>query len=200
VGSGDQSFLAGDGRGYNTLLIVPDETDDVLRTLIGIKNGDGKVDPSNIDDAAMSAARYLCASGGSLASPEGWMRAILSYNHSVDYTRSVRAAADGYAAATGADPIPTEPPLSDQDRQDQGRDKDAKQPDPKPEQPTPPVTPPTTPPVSPPVTPPTTEPPTTPPSTPATPPATAQPSPEPSAPKSNPGADQGAPAPSSATS
>ncbi|GAA1048352.1 lytic transglycosylase domain-containing protein [Arthrobacter russicus] len=171
-------------------------------------NGDGKADPSNIDDAAMSAARYLCASGGSLASPEGWMRAILSYNHSVDYTRSVRAAADGYAAATSADPIPTEPPLSDQDKQDQGRDKDAKQPDPKPEQPTspvtppptPPVTPPTTPPVSPPVTPPTTEPPTTPPSTPATPPATAQPSPEPSAPKSNPGADQGAPAPSSATS
>jgi long-subunit acyl-CoA synthetase (AMP-forming) len=28
-----RTFLAGDGRGYNTLLIVPDETDDVLRTL-----------------------------------------------------------------------------------------------------------------------------------------------------------------------
>lgn len=156
-------------------------------------NGNGKADPANIDDASMSAARYLCASGGSLASSEGWMRAILSYNHSVDYTRSVRAAADGYAAATGVDRIPAEPALTDEDKKDEGRDKkDDKQPEPKPEpkpeQPAPPVTePPTAPPTSPappPATPQPTTPPVTPPSAPPANPSTPPPSPSSSAPSS----------------
>jgi membrane-bound lytic murein transglycosylase B len=56
-------------------------------------------DPQNIDDAAMSAARYLCASGGDLASAEGWWEAVLTYNRSVEYGRNVFSGADAYARA-----------------------------------------------------------------------------------------------------
>jgi membrane-bound lytic murein transglycosylase B len=62
-------------------------------------SGDGVADPNQIDDAALSAARYLCASG-SMASGDGWRAAILSYNHSDAYVNSVAAVANRYAAAT----------------------------------------------------------------------------------------------------
>ncbi|WP_067686242.1 lytic transglycosylase domain-containing protein [Nocardia jejuensis] len=52
--------------------------------------------PDNIDDAALAAARYLCASGGDLATSSGWRRAILAYNHSDAYVTQVRTAALGY--------------------------------------------------------------------------------------------------------
>ncbi|MFB7718362.1 murein transglycosylase [Nocardia sp. NPDC056100] len=52
--------------------------------------------PDNIDDAALAAGRYLCASGGDLSTPVGWRRAIFSYNHSAAYVSQVRAAALGY--------------------------------------------------------------------------------------------------------
>ncbi len=62
-------------------------------------SGDGVADPNQIDDAALTAARYLCASG-SMASGDGWRAAILSYNHSDAYVNSVAAMANRYAAAT----------------------------------------------------------------------------------------------------
>ena len=62
-------------------------------------SGDGVADPNQIDDAALSAARYLCASG-SLASGDGWRTAILSYNHSDAYVNSVAAVSNRYSAAT----------------------------------------------------------------------------------------------------
>lgn len=63
-------------------------------------NGDGQVpDPQNIDDAALSAARYLCASGGNLSTAEGWWRAVLTYNRSVAYGQDVFSGADAYAKA-----------------------------------------------------------------------------------------------------
>lgn len=52
--------------------------------------------PDNIDDAALAAARYLCAAGGDLATASGWRRAVLAYNHSVVYLGQVRNAATGY--------------------------------------------------------------------------------------------------------
>ncbi|WP_377107767.1 lytic transglycosylase domain-containing protein [Propionicimonas sp. T2.31MG-18] len=61
-------------------------------------NGDGRADPNQIDDAALTAARYLCASG-SLTTPERWRAAVLSYNHSGAYVDAVAAAANTYAAA-----------------------------------------------------------------------------------------------------
>ncbi|OLF15326.1 murein transglycosylase [Actinophytocola xanthii] len=63
-------------------------------------NGDGEApDPQNIDDAALSAAKYLCASGGDLSSADGWWRAVLTYNRSVAYGQDVFSGADAYAKA-----------------------------------------------------------------------------------------------------
>jgi membrane-bound lytic murein transglycosylase B len=63
-------------------------------------NGDGAApDPQNIDDAALSAARYLCASGGDLSSAQGWWKAVLTYNESVTYGQDVFSGADAYARA-----------------------------------------------------------------------------------------------------
>jgi membrane-bound lytic murein transglycosylase B len=65
-------------------------------------NGDGVRDPHQLDDAALAAARYLCADGRDTASGEGWWDGVLTYNRSVDYARLVWAAADRYATATAA--------------------------------------------------------------------------------------------------
>lgn len=64
-------------------------------------NGDGTADPSNIDDAALSAATYLCAHGRDLSTAQGWSDAIYSYNQSDPYIRQVRAQATAYAVKTG---------------------------------------------------------------------------------------------------
>jgi len=61
-------------------------------------NGDGVKDPQNVDDAALAAARYLCASS-SMSTPTAWRAAIQSYNNSSPYIDSIAAAANRYAAA-----------------------------------------------------------------------------------------------------
>ncbi|MBV9139814.1 MAG: lytic transglycosylase domain-containing protein [Pseudonocardiales bacterium] len=60
-------------------------------------NNDGISDPQNIDDAALAAAQYLCADNRNLASGDGWLRAILSYNSSLDYAQRVYGFAQSYA-------------------------------------------------------------------------------------------------------
>ncbi|RSM39964.1 murein transglycosylase [Amycolatopsis balhimycina DSM 5908] len=62
-------------------------------------NGDGLGDPQQIDDAALAAARYLCAGGRDMASSSGWWAGILSYNNSTEYAQKVFGLADGYAKA-----------------------------------------------------------------------------------------------------
>lgn len=59
-------------------------------------NGDGKADPFNINDAALTAARYLCAAGGNLRTHAGQVAAVLSYNHSDQYLAQVLALANAY--------------------------------------------------------------------------------------------------------
>ncbi|CAM5601900.1 lytic murein transglycosylase [Streptomyces purpurascens] len=54
-------------------------------------NGDGRTDPNNVFDAALAAGRYLCAGGRDLSVPAALDRAILGYNHSAAYLRTVRA-------------------------------------------------------------------------------------------------------------
>ncbi|MGW5055588.1 lytic transglycosylase domain-containing protein [Actinokineospora sp. NPDC004072] len=54
-------------------------------------------DPQNVDDASLTAARYLCASGGDLATGAGWWKAVLTYNASERYARDVYSGADAYA-------------------------------------------------------------------------------------------------------
>jgi hypothetical protein len=61
-------------------------------------DGDGRTDPQDIDDAALAAAGYLCASGGDLTTGSGWSAAVYSYNHSADYVRAVYDAAQTYAS------------------------------------------------------------------------------------------------------
>jgi membrane-bound lytic murein transglycosylase B len=69
------------------------------RTLGVRASGDGKAaDPQDIDDAALTAARYLCASGD-LAVPGRWWAAAFHYNNSLDYGRAVFSAAVAYARA-----------------------------------------------------------------------------------------------------
>ena len=65
-------------------------------------NADGTADPFNIDDAALSAASYLCAGGRDLTTAGGWTSAIYAYNQSDAYIRKVRDQAAAYAASTGA--------------------------------------------------------------------------------------------------
>ncbi|HVL86207.1 MAG TPA: lytic murein transglycosylase [Pseudonocardia sp.] len=65
-------------------------------------DGDGVANPHDLDDAALAAARYLCADGRDTASGEGWWDGVLAYNRSVEYARLVWAAADGYATSSTA--------------------------------------------------------------------------------------------------
>ncbi|GGH50647.1 lytic transglycosylase domain-containing protein [Microbacterium album] len=60
-------------------------------------NGDGMADPQNIDDAALSAARYLCEAGGDLTVPSRWIAAIAAYNDTIEYNLQVAEAANHYA-------------------------------------------------------------------------------------------------------
>ncbi len=52
-------------------------------------NGDGRRDPNNVYDAALAAGHYLCAGPRDLRVKAGLDAAILSYNHSDDYLRTV---------------------------------------------------------------------------------------------------------------
>jgi membrane-bound lytic murein transglycosylase B len=64
-------------------------------------SGDGaRPDPQNIDDAALTAALYLCAGGRDLSSGTGWWQAVLSYNNTDEYAQLVYAAAQRYGQAS----------------------------------------------------------------------------------------------------
>ncbi|WP_369204116.1 lytic transglycosylase domain-containing protein, partial [Streptomyces sp. PU-14G] len=67
-------------------------------------NRDGRKDPHNIHDAALAAGRYLCADGRDLTRAPGLRRAILSYNHSDAYLRTVLAWLRFYREGTHAVP------------------------------------------------------------------------------------------------
>ena len=63
-------------------------------------DGDGVADPNDLDDAAFTAARYLCADGHDLTTGAGWADAVFGYNHAQSYVDSVYAAATAYADRT----------------------------------------------------------------------------------------------------
>ncbi|QLY34263.1 lytic murein transglycosylase [Nocardia huaxiensis] len=65
-------------------------------------NGDGIADPDSIDDAALTAARYLCAMGGNLTAAPGWQQALLTYNQSTAYMHKVRDRAAAYSVGRKA--------------------------------------------------------------------------------------------------
>ena len=61
---------------------------------------DGTADPQDVNDAALSAARYLCADGHDLSTGAGWWQAVHSYNNLDKYATDVYAAADAYGVAS----------------------------------------------------------------------------------------------------
>ena len=63
-------------------------------------NGDGRSDPNNVHDAALAAGKYLCAGERSCRSRRDLDRAILSYNNSRDYLRTVLAWFEFYRKGT----------------------------------------------------------------------------------------------------
>jgi len=85
-------------------------------------DGDGIADPNNIFDAALAAARYLCRAAGALtlATRDGVIRAILSYNPNLEYLRVVGARYEALASdvahgwfSTGDLALPAEPAPAD---------------------------------------------------------------------------------------
>ncbi|WP_443333206.1 lytic transglycosylase domain-containing protein [Streptomyces sp. CB03234] len=67
-------------------------------------NGDGRRDPNNVYDAALAAGRYLCAGQRTLTVKADLDRAVLSYNHSGAYLRTVLSWLAFYQR--GAHPVP----------------------------------------------------------------------------------------------
>ncbi|BBZ32026.1 lytic transglycosylase domain-containing protein [Mycolicibacterium confluentis] len=92
----DGGELDGDGhldRAMGPMQFIPDTW-----KLYGVDaNNDGEISPDNIDDAALSAAGYLCSRGKDLSKPKGWMAALRAYNYSDQYARMVRDWATAYA-------------------------------------------------------------------------------------------------------
>lgn len=92
----DSGSMDSDGavdRAMGPMQFIPDTW-----RLYGVDaNNTGFASPDNIDDAALSAAGYLCYRGKDLSSPHGWMDALHAYNMSDDYARAVRDWATAYA-------------------------------------------------------------------------------------------------------
>ncbi|GAB2604127.1 hypothetical protein GCM10027168_41390 [Streptomyces capparidis] len=92
-------------------------------------NGDGKRDPNNVYDAAMSAGRYLCAGGRDLSVESHLDAAILGYNHSEAYLRTVKSWLEYFRSGTHqipdnpGSPVP-DPTLSTEPSAGDGKDKD----------------------------------------------------------------------------
>lgn len=61
-------------------------------------DGDGRRDPQDLDDAALAAARYLCAGDVNMSTVAGRRAAVYRYNHDANYVSLVLSYADGYAA------------------------------------------------------------------------------------------------------
>ncbi len=92
----DQGLLDGDpnlDRAMGPMQFIPETW-----RLYGVDaNNDGVISPDNFDDAALSAAGYLCWRGKDLSTPRGWMEALRAYNLSNQYARGVRDWATAYA-------------------------------------------------------------------------------------------------------
>lgn len=98
VADTDRGALDGDptlDRAVGPMQVIPS----TWRRWASDGDGDGRSDPQDIDDAALAAARYLCASGR-LSSDVGWRAAVLSYNASTPYLLDVAAWANAYARAS----------------------------------------------------------------------------------------------------
>ena len=67
----------------------------------GDGDGDGRINPQDVDDAAYATGRYLCGTGKQLGSRDGWLRAVVTYNQSTAYVRKTSRTATSYADSSG---------------------------------------------------------------------------------------------------
>jgi hypothetical protein len=95
-------------------------------------DGDRQNNPQDIDDAALGAARYLCAGNSTFTTQPGRWAAVYRYNHSDSYVSLVLSLADAYASGK-AGTFPTPPPNAERPSNEQ-----ATPPGPPPGIPTPP--------------------------------------------------------------
>jgi membrane-bound lytic murein transglycosylase B len=95
---GDLDGDPGVDRAVGPLQFIPS----TWRKWVSDGNLDGRGDPQQIDDAALAAARYLCAGNRNLTTAQGWWAAVLSYNNSTPYAQKVFGLADSYARAAAA--------------------------------------------------------------------------------------------------
>lgn len=63
-------------------------------------DGDGTARPNDLDDAAATAAVYLCASTPTMRTGAGWWAAVTTYNRSGEYARNVLDRSNEYARAS----------------------------------------------------------------------------------------------------
>ncbi|MCI1223411.1 lytic transglycosylase domain-containing protein [Bifidobacterium tibiigranuli] len=61
-------------------------------------DGDARADPDDINDAALTAAGYLCTAGGDLTTSQGWITAVEAYNRGSQYNAAVANAANRLGA------------------------------------------------------------------------------------------------------
>ncbi len=72
-------------------------------------DGDGRRDPSDFDDAALSTGRYLCGAGGDFRSLGQARANVMRYNHSAEYVDLVLQIANAYDSGV-VDVVPNDPP------------------------------------------------------------------------------------------
>lgn len=75
-------------------------------------NGDGSKNPQDLADAATATAVYLCSGPGDLRRPEHLRAAIMRYNPSDSYVRTVTAIANAYRHGVSALPAADLPAAS----------------------------------------------------------------------------------------
>jgi membrane-bound lytic murein transglycosylase B len=75
-------------------------------------NDDHVADPSNVDDAALAAATYLCGYGRDLSRPDDLRQAVHGYNHSDAYVAVVLAWMQAYTSGPVVATTPTAAPPS----------------------------------------------------------------------------------------
>jgi membrane-bound lytic murein transglycosylase B len=111
IGDTDGGFLDGDARydhAVGPMQFIPSTW-----ASWGVDgNGDGVDNPFNVDDAALAAARYLCASGGDLRTRAGQVAAVLAYNDSDQYLAQVLGLATAYAQGVPVDNLPISGPTT----------------------------------------------------------------------------------------
>ncbi len=91
----DQGGLDGDAtwdRAVGPMQFIPS----TWRSQAVDADNDSVRDPSDIDDAALAAANYLCSGGRDLKTPTGWWQAIAAYNAPQSYGEKIFAAANTY--------------------------------------------------------------------------------------------------------